>query len=125
MSDPKSPVSSFGDELQKALRLGCKQEVILNFPSEKLASRFRQRIMALRRAMRTEKHPEWQEAYRCGVFLEGARVTLAPRDSEFAGVIGALPPAPPLPEAPSLVEGAPEPSDPADAFLASLHKKAP
>lgn len=127
MTDPKSPMSSFGEELHKALRLGCKQEVTLTFAEERLAIRFRQRIMALRRAMRAEKHPDWQEAYRCGIFhTKGElKVTLRPRDSEFKDVLAGLetPPPPPI-AAPQDTDGAvvedSAPVDPAEALLRDL-----
>lgn len=127
MPRAKSPVSSFGPELQQTLRAGANRRLEIKFDSIEIATRFMHRINALRSAMKAERHPDAEHLYRCGVHkLIGDQTTLViePRDSEFraalaaAGISGIDDPAPitkvhapspPPGEAPS-----------ADSFLATL-----
>jgi hypothetical protein len=121
------PVTSFGAQLHSVLREGANKELRLTFGTEKLATRFAQRINALRNAMRREKHPDWQQLYRCGVHKDTTDpriLIVGPRDSEFtqaiknAGVKISEDP----PESVSYTIDQPAPGMPlsADSFLATL-----
>jgi hypothetical protein len=80
------PVDSFGPNLQAVLRKGANVEVKINFPTPELALRFRHRIHTLRAAMKRENHPDWQQLYRCGIYIDPKdtkALIIAPRDSEF------------------------------------------
>lgn len=95
-----APVTSFGQELHEALRAGANKRIELKFDNEKMAIRFGQRINSLRAAMKKENHPDWVQLYRCQCRREGAKLILAPADSEFRGVLDAagianVPPPPP------------------------------
>jgi hypothetical protein len=95
-----APVTSFGQELHEALRAGADKRIELKFDNEKMAIRFNQRINALRNAMKKENHPDWIQLYRCQCRREGAKLILAPADSEFREVLDSagvknISPAPP------------------------------
>lgn len=86
MAKTNQPVSSFGAELQATLRRGAQQELVIKFDTPALAIRFRQRINALRKALKDSAHPDWEQMYRCGVYIDPTdkcKLRLAPRDSEF------------------------------------------
>ena len=125
MTKSKTPVSSFGPELQDALRAGSNQRIELAFESESLAIRFAARINALRSAMRRENHSDADRLYRAGVYREGACVIIMPKDSEFRGVLKAagLFNVPDAPVVQHIDVPTPRPGtedDPANSFLASL-----
>src|SRR5215468_10983433 len=87
MSKPRFPSSSFGTVVHSVLREGANRTVKMKFDTERLATRFAQRVNMLRAAMKREDHPDWEQLYRCGVHREpGAPNILifSPRDSEFA-----------------------------------------
>lgn len=126
------PASSFGANLHEVLRKGANKELVLNFPTSALAVRFRHRINALRSAMKREKHPDWKQLYRCGVYVDPARpntLIIAPRDSEFndvlkkAGVetdsLERIEYSIPVSATPF---DKPDPYDPAESFLATLRE---
>lgn len=127
MTKSKAPVSSFGPELQNALRAGANEKIILVFDTPQLAVRFAARINALRSAMRREKHRDTDQLYRAGVSIpkeNPCSVVIAPKDSEFrtalkaAGLDSA-----PLPIERVMDVPTPQPGtehDPANNFLASL-----
>lgn len=131
----KFPVSSFGTELFATLREGANKKIRLKFDDEATATRFRARVNSFRQAMRREKHPQWEELYRCGLYKDPDKtvVVIAPRDSEFlealnkAGVPLGITPAP-IPEEKE-VRIKSESADLTEDFLASIHsdipKKAP
>ena len=87
MTQPKQhPSTSFGSDLQSVLREGANKVLRIKFPSEKLATRFAQRINTLRSTMRKEKHPDWEQFYRAGVYKDDTDksvLTIGPRDHEF------------------------------------------
>lgn len=121
------PVSSFGIELQNALRAGSNKEVRIEFATPNLALRFNQRINALRAAMRREAHPDADQYYRAGVSISKENpkeLIIAPKDSEFrAALKTAGIDAPPLPETLIMTMPTPQPGtspDSADQFLATL-----
>lgn len=128
MTKSNAPVSSFGPELQNALRAGANAELRLNFDDPKMAIRFIARINALRAAMRREKHPDTDRLYRAGVSISRENpkcVIIAPKDSEFrdilrtAGVKDVLP----SPSVNEIEVATPRPGvvdDPAATFLAGL-----
>lgn len=53
------PIESFGPQVMSALRDGSQREVIIPFPSYRLAFRFQSRIQLLRKQMRDQNHPLW------------------------------------------------------------------
>lgn len=95
------PLSSFGPELQTALRAGAQQNTKITFSDDRTATRFAARINQLRQAMRAHNHPDADHLYRCGVYREGSVVTLRPKDSEFGEALKSLE---------TLPKGAPEAS---------------
>lgn len=81
-----SPITSFGAELQAVLRQGADRKLRITFPSKNLATRFKQRLNALRNAMKHAKHADWEQLYRCGVYddpNDPCTVEIGPKDSEF------------------------------------------
>lgn len=116
------PLSSFGPELQKALRAGSETETKITFETEKIAARFCARLNELRKAMRSANHPDTDQLYRCAVLRAGAIVTLKPRDSEFAGALKGVEISGPTPGVP-VPEG--ETKSAVDSFLADLENKPP
>lgn len=123
----KAPVSSFGPELQSALRSGSNKRLELSFESPALAVRFAARINQLRSAMRAEGHPDADRLYRAGVYLPKGTCTVVimPKDSEFRDALKAAG-VDNVPEPPTVVRheiSTPRPgvvADPANDFLASL-----
>lgn len=122
------PVSSFGSSLQDILRKAATTEVRLDCGSEALATRLMHRFHGFRAAAKREKHPDWQEFYRCGIHKDLKDKTiliLNPRDSEFnqifkdAGIDTA-----PAPEVVNVKIPQPGPKtgpfDPVEDFLADL-----
>ena len=86
------PITSFGAELQAVLRAGADKRIRIVFPTKNLAIRFKQRLHALRVAMKAADHPDWPQLYRCGVVDDPTNpntVIVGPRDSEFRGVLSA------------------------------------
>jgi hypothetical protein len=80
------PLSSFGAELQEVMRQGANKEIRITFDTEALATRFLHRINTLRVAMKREKHPDWEQLYRCSARKDEQDpkiLIVAPRDSEF------------------------------------------
>lgn len=125
MTKSKLPVSSFGPELQDALRAGSNTQIELVFETPSMAVRFASRINALRSAMRREGHSESDRLYRAGVSIKGCTVVIAPKDSEFrdvlkrAGIAGI----PPSPTVHQIDVATPRPGvvdDPATSFLQTL-----
>lgn len=121
------PVSSFGKELQDALRAGSNKEVRIEFTTPELALRFNQRINSLRAAMRREAHPDSDQLYRAGVRIskENPKILIiSPKDSEFRDALKAAGlEAAPLPQV-ITISMTPSPGvspDAADAFLSTLH----
>ena len=92
MARTSPPVSSFGPELQRALRAGVQRETKIEFSTENLAIRFVHRLNALRKALRVEKHPDAEHLYRCGIHRDkgSSIVKLMPRDSEFAEAVSSF-----------------------------------
>lgn len=85
-----APLSSFGAELQATLREGAQRRVEIEFPNKKLATRFNQRINALRNAMKKAGHPDWEQLYRCSVYPDATdpcKLTIGPRDAEFHDIL--------------------------------------
>lgn len=118
-----APITSFGAELQEVLRQGADKKLRIQFPTRNLAIRFKQRINALRNAMKHAKHQDWEQLYRCGVYDDPTNpciVELGPKDSEFraalqaAGIDVANPP--PISE----VKIAPPEPGSVDSFLSDL-----
>lgn len=128
MTKSKLPVSSFGPELQNALRAGSNEELRLVFDTPQMAIRFSARINALRAAMRREKHPDTDRLYRAGVSISRENdkcVVIAPKDSEFRDVLreAGIRGTPPSPHVTKLEIPTPRPGvehDPANDFLANL-----
>lgn len=123
------PISSFGAEILATLKEGANKEIRLKFDNETIATRFMHRINALRAAMKREGHTDWEALYRCGVHrdqIDRTTIILAPRDSEFRGVLQAagIPlteAVPPVSEYKIKSPGFDEPGvDPAEDFLATL-----
>lgn len=122
-----APLSSFGAELQATLRAGANKQIKITFPTKALAIRFKQRIHALRNAMKHAKHPDWEQLYRCGVYEDASNpcvVTIGPKDSEFHDILAEAG-IPGLGDQPALTEvviGESVPGDPGgvDDFLADL-----
>src|SRR2546428_602437 len=86
MARTHAPITSFGAELQSVLREGANRKVRITFPTKNLAIRFKQRINALRNAMKHAKHADWEQLYRCGVYddpTDPCTVEIGPKDSEF------------------------------------------
>lgn len=86
MARNHAPVSSFGAELHAVLREGAQKRITLRFDTPALAVRFNQRINQLRNAMKHAKHPDWENLYRCGCYIDRTdrRVLhLGPKDHEF------------------------------------------
>ena len=85
----KIPVSSFGAVLQATLREGARKKLVLKFPTEAMATRFRSRVNGFRAAARRANHPDWEQFYRCGLYKDDdpKHVIIAPRDSEFDDVL--------------------------------------
>ena len=94
------PLSSFGPELQSALRAGAAKETKITFETERIASRFVARLNQLRHAMRAINHPDTDELYRCSVTRDGVNVSLKPRDSEFSGALKGIEMSGPTPGVP-------------------------
>lgn len=120
MTLSKQPVSSFGAELQATLRKGAQQAFEITFETPQLAIRFQHRINALRAAMKREKHSDWEQLYRCGVYIDKAdpkKLIIAPRDSEFRKALAAagITNLEPLPTTEVTIT-----SGPSDNFLAEI-----
>lgn len=129
MTRSRTPVSSFGTELQAVLREGANKELRIHFESESLAIRFRARINALRAAMRREKHADSDRLYRAGVRIDPQSpktVIIAPKDSEFRDAISDAHIPTDLPPTVSEIDiPTPKPgveTDPAESFLSTLTK---
>lgn len=121
------PLSSFGPELQTALRKGIDREYRITFASHDMATRFKQRVNQLRQAMKHENHADWKNLYRVGLYndrRDSRVVIIAPKDYEFNSFLDAagvpdLPPTPPKESATAI----PGPSGSVDDFLAELHQQ--
>lgn len=129
MAKTNQPVSSFGAELQATLRKGAQQELEIRFDTPALAIRFRQRINALRKALKDSNHADWEQMYRCGVYIDPKDpriLRLAPRDSEFRSFLQAAGVGVEAPLPTTVVEvSTPAPGtapDAADDFLSTLRE---
>lgn len=119
----KSPTSSFDSSLIDALRSGSREPVTLEFETAKQATKFRHRIHGLRAAMRRESHPDWEQLYRAGVYIDVTdpkKVIIRPRDSEFHDVLKAAGVKLTADEPPTTPET--KTGDTVEDFLAGLHK---
>lgn len=120
MARKTPPVTSFGPELQEALRRGSTSDYTITLESEAVAIRFAHRLNSLRAAMRSEDHPDWRQLYRTSVRRRGSQVMIGPQDSQFASALRdaleSLPSTTPTPT-PNSSE-----SVSADSFLAGLGK---
>lgn len=124
MARNHAPLSSFGTELQATLREGANRHIEIVFPNKSLAIRFTQRINALRNAMRTAKHPDWENLYRCGVYpdpIDPCKLTIGPKDSEFRSILASagIGVDTPPPEVTSVTIEEPAPGS-VDSFLADI-----
>lgn len=121
-----SPLTSFGAELQAVLRQGADRKIRIKFPSRNLAIRFKQRLNALRNAMKHAKHPDWEQLYRCGVYDDSSDpadpcvVEIGPKDSEFREALLAAHIDVDAPPQISEVEIAPPSPGTIDSFLSDL-----
>ena len=127
MTSSNQPVSSFGSELQAALREGANRRLEIRFSDPKLAIRFCQRINSLRAAMRKANHPGWEQLYRAGATIdrEDRRLlVIQPKDAEFRDALrDAKITTPPAPLTTHVEVPTPKPgvaTDSADDFLATL-----
>jgi hypothetical protein len=121
------PVSSFGSDLQLILREAATREIRLECGSEPIATRLIHRFHAFRSAAKREKHPLWEEFYRCGIHkdLKDKKVIiLNPRDSEFREIFRKVnistPPSPDVVNVKVPQPGPDKPYDPVEDFLADL-----
>lgn len=127
MTASNQPVSSFGAELQAALREGANRRLRIEFDDPRMAIRFQARLNALRVALRKAAHPDWEQMYRAGISIdkENPRVlVIQPKDAEFRDALRAAKvQAPPDPLTSHVVVETPVPGvsrDGADDFLATL-----
>jgi hypothetical protein len=89
-------VSSFGPELLAALIRGGEKTLAVPMPSFEAAFALRQRLYELRKALRSENHPDCARAYRASIALptkegDGSSVlTIRPKDEEFTAALRAV-----------------------------------
>lgn len=92
MAKNHAPISSFGAELHSVLRKGADTRITITFDTPQLAVRFNQRINQLRNAMKHHKHPDWENLYRCGVYVDKTNpcvLHIGPKDHEFREALAA------------------------------------
>ena len=87
---PNTPSKGFSSALQTLLRRGTKEILRIHCESKASAILWRARIHRLRRAMRSENHPDWASLYGAEVKLDRkdpSILVIMPVDYEFVQAI--------------------------------------
>ena len=81
------PVANYASEMLELWKIGCEENISIEFETEQRAYRFRFRMYMLRKDMRKEQHPLTPFAEKCMLKLHGQTITVCPVDDDFATIL--------------------------------------
>ena len=81
------PVANYASEMLELWKIGCEENVPIEFENEKRAIRFRFRMYCLRKDMREESHLLLPFAEKCMIRLQGKTAIICPVDDDFAVIL--------------------------------------
>ncbi len=80
-------VASFAPELIELFRRAAREKITITLPTPEAATRCRQRMYDLRKALRAEQHDLANLAERAQVRLDGSVLIVEPRDHDIAATL--------------------------------------